>query len=156
MKKNKSETDPWVVANFWMRVNKTDGCWLWTGVKTAKGYGQYQWSTGARDIRAHRISFRYLIGEIPPEMLVCHTCDVRECVNPDHLFLGTAKDNLDDMVSKNRYVGEAKYNAVMTEEDVRFIRSNLPLGIKRLSTLLRKPYSTVSNVYYGTSWKHVK
>jgi HNH endonuclease len=154
-RKNEAETDPWVVANFWLHVEKTDSCWLWRGALGNNGYGSYQWKRNAKDIRVHRMSFRYLIGPIPKGMLVCHKCDVRHCVRPDHLFLGTATENLQDMVVKGRFLGESKYNALLTEDDVRFIRQNKHLGIKRLSTVLDKKYSTVSNVYYNRGWKHV-
>lgn len=83
---------------FWDFVLKQgSGCWLWEGASFGKrGYGLYS-KTGA-----HRYSWRIHFGDIPKGMYVCHRCDVKLCVRPDHLFLGTAMDNAKDMVAKNR------------------------------------------------------
>lgn len=77
------------------------GCWLWTAcAETGAGYGMFAGFPG--DKRTHRISYRLHHGEIPPGLLVCHRCDVRTCVNPEHLFLGTHKDNMQDCSRKGR------------------------------------------------------
>lgn len=76
------------------------GCWLWTGAKAPRGYGSFYYLEGP--LLAHRVSYLIYRGEIPEGMFVCHKCDVRCCVNPDHLFLGTNQDNMDDMVRKGR------------------------------------------------------
>lgn len=75
---------------FWNNVNKTDSCWLWTGPKS-NGYGSI--SVNNRSIRAYRISYELHKGEIPKGGLICHKCNVRLCVNPDHLYLGSVRDN---------------------------------------------------------------
>ena len=81
-------------------VDASTGCWLYKGYRQTCGYGQLY--VEGRRILAHRMSWIAHKGEIPAGMLVCHTCDTPRCVNPEHLFLGTHKDNSDDCVSKGR------------------------------------------------------
>ncbi len=93
---------------FWARVTKGDSksCWNWTGGKNEKGYGALRF-LGER-ILAHRLSWIIHNGPIPEHdsyhgFCILHRCDNPSCVNPDHLFLGTHQDNMDDMVAKNRH-----------------------------------------------------
>jgi hypothetical protein len=92
-------------TRFWRKVHKTkdsvNGCWLWRG-HASKGYGLFAEDGLKARKRVHRFSWELHFGEIPTGMLVCHKCDVPRCVRPDHLFLGTHKDNHDDMVRKGR------------------------------------------------------
>lgn len=85
---------------FWKYVHKTESCWLWTGSKVSGRCGNCSaFSSGEL---AHRVSWRLHKGPIPEGLYVCHKCDNGFCVNPDHMFLGTQKDNMDDMISKGR------------------------------------------------------
>jgi hypothetical protein len=79
------------------------GCHLWTGVVNHHGYGMIGLGERRAGIdRTHRVSWRLAFGEIPPGLMVLHRCDTPSCVNPTHLFLGTAADNTADMVRKGR------------------------------------------------------
>lgn len=88
--------------HFWARVNRGDGCWLWTGAATEDGYGQVGLNGITR--RCTRVAWWLTHGEWPDESLnVCHTCDNPQCVRPDHLFLGTDSDNMRDAIVKGRH-----------------------------------------------------
>lgn len=77
-----------------------DGCWLWTGAPLSSGYGRIR--VGGKTLRAHRVSYALYVGEIPDGLCVLHACDVRLCVRPDHLWIGTRADNVADMINKGR------------------------------------------------------
>lgn len=92
---------PETLARFWAKVSKSDNCWEWTAALHDSGYGIF--GTGDKRVdRAHRISWRLVNGDIPAGLFVCHHCDNRKCIRPDHLFLGTNDDNRADMVRKGR------------------------------------------------------
>lgn len=107
---------------FWSKVAKGDGCWLWTGaIFTHFGYGRF--NTRSTSLAAHRYSYELAHGSIPDGMLVCHHCDTPRCVRPDHLFLGTSKDNKHDCVAKGRHAsGERHPQAILTSTDAAEIR----------------------------------
>jgi hypothetical protein len=93
---------PWNSAEqFWTHVERTaTGCWLWQGFRMRNGYGTVKWHNRTKLV--HRIAYQLVNGPIDADMQVCHTCDVRHCVNPAHLWLGSAQDNSTDMAEKGR------------------------------------------------------
>ncbi len=92
-----------LVERFWPKVQKSDGCWTWLAAKDHLGYGKIGAGTRKEgELLAHRASWIINNGAIPDGLVVCHRCDNPSCVRPDHLFLGTMKDNTMDMVRKGR------------------------------------------------------
>ena len=92
-----------LTQRFWGKVAIGEGCWLWVGWKSTRGYGKVNLPCGrGKTIYAHRLSYEIHYGQIPEGLLVCHHCDNPQCVRPEHLFLGTNYDNTQDAVSKGR------------------------------------------------------
>lgn len=133
----------------------TSGCWLWMGTREASGYGHF--SVDRRRMRAHRMAWTLYRGEIPPGKFVCHHCDVPECVNPDHLFLGTPQENSTDMKRKGRHRrGEQHHAARLTRNQVDEIRKLLKEGKllqREIAALYGICCETVGNIKRGKNWR---
>lgn len=145
---------------FWEKVKRTDTCWLWTAGKLRSGgYGQFE--LNGNTMRAHRLAWEMTNGPIPKGLLICHRCDNPACVNPAHLFLGTARDNNADCLSKGRRVyapGEKHPDAKLTEKDVREIRAlaaSKQVSLRAMARRYGMAHSSVRNVVIGRTWRHV-
>jgi hypothetical protein len=123
--------DPQIIARFWAKVQKPSdsGCWLWTG-STVRGYGQVllpRIHGRQPHLKAHRFAWLITNGPIADHLFVCHRCDIRCCVNPNHLFLGTQKDNLQDASRKGRLTVPRAY--VLTLLDRLTIQASPERGV---------------------------
>jgi len=119
-----------LTERFWgyVDVKTEDECWEWTGTKTAANYGLIWWNDGLQ--YAHRLSLEMDGRPVPERWHACHTCDNPPCVNPNHLFVGTPKDNAQDKVAKGRHVfGENHPNAKLSDTDVLEIRKLVSEGM---------------------------
>lgn len=144
----------------WARVDRTnaDGCWEWRGNRNGAGYGLVSIRYG-RAHRAHRVAWELIMGPIPDDMVICHRCDNPPCVRPEHLFLGTKKDNTQDMLRKerDRARGERQVNSVLTNADVVSMREQYASGdVSQQELIARFGVSAgqVSEVLRGLAWAH--
>ena len=143
-------------------VNSVTGCWEFTGYRDPNGYGRIQVKRG-RDRLAHRMSWTVLRGAIPEGLDVLHRCDNPPCVNPDHLFLGTAADNHADMIAKGRgrsnpRRGIENNKAKLTEAEVIAIRDLASSG-KSTYAIAEMFGVTRPNIGYivnGKTWRHLQ
>jgi DNA-binding XRE family transcriptional regulator len=144
------------IARFWSKVNPSteDGCWDWTANHSSKGYGLFWFGGGhGSPIGSHRVAYELTFGEIPEGLYVCHHCDNPQCVNPNHLFLGTPADNTQDMLKKRRNkAGETHYMSTLSDKEVSAIKTLYEGGgitQKQLAQRFGVSQSTISNIVRG-------
>lgn len=147
-----------MLKRFWGKVDITtpDECWEWTAALNRDGYGQFNCGLGSGySFKASRISWKLHFGEIPEGLNVLHRCDNRKCVNPNHLFLGTHKDNTDDKVSKSRQLkGESHGMARLTNLQVLLIRSD-SRPLKDIAREYGVSKGLISYIRNGKIWRHL-
>jgi len=134
-------------------VDPVTKCWIWNGRQDKDGYGIFYFSGGKE--RAHRFSYKLHYQIDPQDLMVCHHCDTPACVNPDHLFLGTCQDNLQDALQKGRFaIGDLNGRSKLTPEQVKYALSSTESG----ASLARKwgvSRSTVNRIRRGQGWRNV-
>ena len=139
-----------LLARFELQHKKSSDCWEWVGHIGIHGYGQIKDHYKTR--HAHRVSYELYRGEIPKGLSVCHTCDNRKCVNPDHLFVGTTKDNIRDAMRKGRHPAGEKHNKAKLTwalvDEIRASNQDARIVAKRLGVA----FSTIYRVRRMDLW----
>ena len=135
-------------------------CWIWTGSRSEKGYGHVRYKK--KIWQAHRAFYAEFVGPISKSLSVLHRCDVRACVNPEHLFLGTQQNNVTDMWAKGRgpnRSGECNWKAQITEENAFELR-RIYREAKDTVEALGKRWSLTPDhawdIARGRAWKYLE
>ena len=146
--------DEGLAERLWARVDKTGSCWLWLGCRQRTGYGRI--ASRGKVLRTHRVAYELCVGTIPAGLSVCHHCDVRHCLRPEHLYVATHAQNLRKHPERAPR-GERNSHAKLTEADVIAIRRAARSGTPRRE--LRERYgvakSSLRALITGQTWKHI-
>lgn len=151
-----------LLTRFWNKVyiptDYINDCWEWAAFCNEKGYGKF--AINRIMFMAHRVCYEYYFGEIPISILVCHECDNPKCCNPNHLFLGTQLDNMQDAANKNRTCkGSNNATSKLTEDFVRQIfidiHNNKYSDLNSICIDYGIGETTLKNILYGRTWCHV-
>lgn len=150
--------DKKAIDRFWSRVQKTEKCWNWNS-KSSHGYGSFPYFKNGvlKNYRAHRVSWMISNGDIPQGKVICHKCDNPSCVRPDHLFLGTQRENILDMVSKGRggWNPNNKLNHELANE-IRRLRNEKTFSYKELAEKFGVSKKLIIMVVKNRIWVEVE
>lgn len=150
------------MQRFWSKVDirGPDDCWDWTAGQQGSGYGTFGRGTRQEGKElAHRMAWELTNGPIPKGMCICHHCDNKLCCNPEHLFLGSYKENTADMIQKGRQPkGEDHRNAKLKNSDIPRIRELLRRGTppREIAAEYQVARRTISCINTGATWRHIK
>ena len=157
---NKMNWPEHVGRNFWSHVNypgNDQACWEWQAYTLWDGYGQFRFF--GKNIKCHKVAYMYYFGPIPPGLWILHNCDNRLCVNPEHLYAGTRKDNDNDVINRGRLQGSKNGNNILIEEDIYEIITDVYNDKYRSCSQIANKYNldtqTIRNIFKRKSWKHV-
>lgn len=143
---------------FLKHVNKTESCWLWTHFTDKDGYGKVD-LIGGNERYAHRLAWVLAFGSIGNNLYCLHHCDIRNCVRPSHLFLGTAKDNYRDSANKQRnIIGERNASSKFSDKDIRHIRDSYTGSYGQLKKWTEEYHvsrHTIWCILTRRTWKHL-
>lgn len=161
---------------FWALVNKEPGqgpkgdCWEWQGLRSSNGYGEFVWRAKKLEwgidspygkLLTHRLAYGLATGSSPKDLWILHSCDNPPCCNPAHLRPGTAKDNADDRVGRNRHSkGERTGNSIFSDEEATSIKIHLlagytPEALKSILPLNGRPVNNFQKSYHW-KWLDIK
>lgn len=139
------------------KIQNANGCWEWKGFRLKTGYGKFSYKR--KSYLAHRISWYLFNGPIPDYLCVCHKCDNPPCINPEHLFLGTQVDNIQDMIKKNRrdFKGENAPYRKLSSNQVLKIRELIQNGVKQkeICRIFDITQGHVASIKYRRCWKEL-
>jgi hypothetical protein len=148
-----------LIDRFVLKTKKSaTGCIEWTAQTNHKGYGIFGAGPYVGERRAHRVSFRLFVGEIPNGLCVLHKCDNRRCVNPIHLFLGTHLDNARDCIAKGRWPKDRTFsNAKLTPADITVIRKRIANGdvLNSIAADFGVGPTAIQNIAHRRTWSNI-
>jgi hypothetical protein len=161
---NKIVYPQYLIDRFWEKIKPPEDaindCWEWNAGRSVDGYGYFYNAHLKLDYKAHRFSYELFYGPIPIGLDICHNCDNKICVNPNHLKAGTRKENMEDCKSRGRTGrGSKQGSSVLTEIDVVNIIENTLNGkftsAKQIMNFYNISRGTLNYIYSGEGWQHV-
>jgi len=142
-------------------IDKTTNCWNWNRAIDSSGYGAVKYCGKKHNV--HRLVWMLLHDNLEKGICVCHKCDNRKCINPDHLFIGTQSDNMKDCVNKGRYFsnvirGEKNSWSKLSSKqviEIRQLKESKKISNKEIAKQYKVGYTAISKIIRGENWKHI-